>query len=76
MARTPDADVRRGIGFQVVRELAESSGGKVEMESELGAGASVSVRWPAMDPRGGRRGAAAGWPEAVGEELLVGGGTC
>ena len=76
MARVPDADVRRGIGFQVVRELAESSGAKVEMESEPGAGASVSVRWPAMDPGRGRRGAAAGWPEAVGEEMLVGGGAC
>lgn len=59
-----DEDVRSSIGFQVVRELAESSGAKVELESELEAGTSVSVSWPAINPRRRR-------PEVIGEPLSV-----
>lgn len=82
------ADLHRGIGFQVVRELAESSGAKVEIETEPDAGWSVSVRWPVMDPgrerrtgaaterRAGERSKSAVLPEAVCAELLAGGGAC
>ncbi len=85
--RVPDPDVRRGIGFQVVRELSESSGATVEVEGELEAAMSVSVRWTAMDPRRQRRlrrseypvereFMSAGMQETVGAELLVGGEAC
>lgn len=85
--READGDVRHGICFQVVRELAESSGAKVEVEGEMGAATSVSVRWTAIDPRRERRlGRAehpvggefmsAGMPETVSAEMLVGGEAC
>jgi light-regulated signal transduction histidine kinase (bacteriophytochrome) len=38
----------RGVGFRVVRELAAVSGGVLSIESEPGAGTSVSVEWGAM----------------------------
>ncbi len=42
----PPSGARHGLGFQIVRELAESTGGSVEVESELGAGTSVMLSWP------------------------------
>lgn len=77
-----------GIGFQVVRELAEGSGAKVEVESEGTAATSVSVRWPVMDPRRERRPAPvadgpareqfalAGLPGLRSAQGLAGGETC
>lgn len=82
-------DVRRGTGFQVVRELAERSGAKVEVENELDAGTSVSVSWPAIDPPRGRRHEMAGerpagsfrlsglkLPARTGMAVLAGGEAC
>ena len=84
--RAQAGDVRSGIGLQVVRELAESSGAKVEVESEVDAVTSVSVRWPVMDPRRDRRTvtegmarerfAMAGLPGMRSAQRLAGGETC
>ena len=45
-AERPQPGARHGLGFQIVRELAESSGGSVEVESQPGAGTSVMLSWP------------------------------
>jgi signal transduction histidine kinase len=39
----------RGLGFRVVRELVAMSGGCLTVESEPGAGTSISVEWYAID---------------------------
>ncbi len=77
-------DPRKGVGFQAVRELAESSGAQVEVESELEARTSVSVRWRVVAPGRERRAgmaaerltALAGLPGSVSKRLLVGGEAC
>jgi signal transduction histidine kinase len=42
----------RGIGFRVVRELAATSGGCLEIASEPRVGTSVSVEWTALMQNG------------------------
>jgi C4-dicarboxylate-specific signal transduction histidine kinase len=38
----------RGLGFRVVRELVAISGGCLSIESEMGAGTSISAEWYAV----------------------------
>jgi hypothetical protein len=35
----------RGIGFKVVRELVQNSGGTLRLRSRLGSGTTVSITW-------------------------------
>ena len=36
-----------GLGLATVQKLAQAQGGEASVESTLGAGTTVSVRWPA-----------------------------
>jgi signal transduction histidine kinase len=40
----------RGLGFQIVRELVDASGGEIQVESELGRGTTVVITWPVQRP--------------------------
>jgi signal transduction histidine kinase len=42
---TGPAMQRRGIGFQVVRELVGASGGQLRLTSQIGGGTTVSIAW-------------------------------
>lgn len=87
-SRVPCAKPQRAVGLHVIRELAESSGAKVEVESALDGRTSVSVRWPVMDPGkerrigagaerlAGNRLALAGLSGAVPAGMLAGGEAC
>ena len=39
-----------GLGLALARVLVESRGGTVAMETEIGKGTTVTVRWPLADP--------------------------
>jgi signal transduction histidine kinase len=41
---------RHGIGFHVVRELVEVSGGELSVMSQLGRGTRVEMEWPVAQP--------------------------
>lgn len=40
---------RRGLGLQVVKELVDSSGGRLAIHSILGRGTRIEIRWPVQD---------------------------
>jgi signal transduction histidine kinase len=43
---------RRGIGFQVVRELVGASGGQLRLTSQSGCGTTVAIAWDVVSDRG------------------------
>ena len=44
--RQARAEGRSGLGLTIVRQIAEAHGGRVELESELGAGSTFTLRLP------------------------------
>jgi two-component system phosphate regulon sensor histidine kinase PhoR len=51
-ARTAD-EGGTGLGLAIVKHVTQSSGGRVEVESELGAGTTFRVYLPLAPPAGG-----------------------
>lgn len=45
---TGSGSARRGIGLQVVRELVQSSGGTLRIESREGVGTRIEIEWPTL----------------------------
>jgi signal transduction histidine kinase len=41
-----------GLGLAIVRRLVESWGARVEVESEVGRGTSVTIRFQQLNPTG------------------------
>ncbi len=46
--RTGIGAARRGIGLQVVRELVQTSGGTLRIESREGVGTRIEIEWPTL----------------------------
>jgi len=63
-----DGPAGSGLGLALVREYVAAHGGEVQVTSEVGAGSTFTVLWPAWTERGtGRLNAASAAPRAIGD---------
>ena len=67
----PESGQRRGIGLRVVRELVAASGGSLAIESRVGVGTRVEIRWPVAGGEAVEQGKTAASPAALPADELV-----